>query len=118
MSLIPLIDEKFSDPNIRRFFRDYILVMDTLETLSSGQAPREQVVDAFVTALYGTTSNPFSVIATPIVRGVVLEILREGGRDYSIRFVERMVPLVRIVENGSSPRDYFSEYKENKRRLP
>ena len=118
MSLVPLVDEKFTDPNIRRFFRDYILVMDTIETLSAGQAPREQVVDAFVTALYSTTSNPFSVVATPIVRGVVLEILREGGRDYSIRFIERMIPLVKIIENGSSARDYFNEYKDNKRRLP
>lgn len=122
MSAIPdtikLIDETFKDENIRASLKDYVFVLDSAEAATKGVAPKDQIIDMLVTALFAPMNNPFSVIMGPMSRPVILEILREGGSDWAVRFLERMIPLTKTVENGANVREYFNVYKDVKRRLP
>lgn len=114
---IALIDETFKDENIRRSLKDFVFIMDFVEAASSGVTSRQHVVDALSTAMFASMTNPFSVVMNPMSRPIVLEILREGGSDLSARFLERMIPLVKTIENGSDVKEYFTVYKDMKRRI-
>lgn len=122
MSSIPdtikLIDEMFKDENIRSSLKDYTFILDSAEAATKGVASKDQIVDMLVTALFAPMVNPFSVIAGPMARPVILEILREGGSDWAVRFLERMIPLAKTIENGANVREYFNMSKDVKRRLP
>lgn len=112
-----LVDELFQDVNIRRSLRDLCFVLDAIEQSSKVVLPKDMAHDVAATALFQHMTNPFSVVMAPMSRPIILEIMREGGSDYASRFLERIIPLVKTIENESQVRDYFTIHKDVKRRI-